>query len=140
MFKHILLTAMLSAVQTPAWADIDCESVVLDARSAVDFNDVNAAIMIMQDPSQKACLLPEHVSALNRVLASSRGNQQPQSIRNESNVQALKSLCSASALMFNNRQIDANNWRQLDPSTFIYDINTCVIVNDNDKTTAVVTP
>jgi len=140
MFKHMLLVTMLSTAQHPAFADADCESVTLDARSAIEFNDANAAILLLEDPSQKTCLLDEYISKLERVVLVAQGKHQPLYHYDERVADKLKALCTATTLMTKDRSVEVNDWRQMDESTFIYDINTCVIVHDDNKTTAVVTP
>ena len=143
MFKHSLVILSLSAVvlQTTAFAAVDCGDVTSDAASAISFKDRNAAIEILQDRDQKACLLPEYIVKLNHLVGKTHVKEEPllKYPRGDiSNPQKMKELCAHEMNRTLHIKTLTSDWAQTAEVGFTYQGHNCTIVMDGDNIDAMI--
>lgn len=143
MFKHSLIILSLSAavLQTTAFAAVDCGDVTSDAASAISFKDRNAAIEILQDKDQKACLLPEYIVKLNSLVGKKHPKEQPMLKYPQgdiSNPQKMKELCVHEMNRTLHIKSNTSDWAQTAEVGFTYNGHNCTIVMDDDNIDAMI--
>lgn len=141
MYKHSYVILSLSAalLSATALAAVDCGDVTSDAASAISFKDRNAALEILQDQDQKACLLPEYVVKLKALALGVREPPMLKYPRGDiSNPGKMKELCAHEMNRTLHIKSSTSDWAQTAEVGFTYNGYNCTIVMDGDNIDAII--
>lgn len=124
MYHYSLLGLLL--VISAASADDDCTTITENAKSAISSGDGNASFELYNDSGARNCISAELLYGLITVIRHARGESSISARANENNPENLKQLCSQ-YLQFQNIEVPAVSWHQLNSTLFYFEKWQCQI-------------